>query len=81
MGEEWESAYKGAEKDHEGTRTGAGELACGEKPSGHAGSSEPDVTEESRREDEDKDAFKKPVAGGPVYKGCEVSRWRQGRRD
>ena len=37
-GEEWKSPDTGAETDPEGSWTGAGQLACGEEPSGHAGS-------------------------------------------
>lgn len=37
-GEEWKSPDTGAEADPEGSRTGAGQLACSEEPPGHAGS-------------------------------------------
>lgn len=50
-------------KDNEGTWTVAGELACGQEPSGLIGSSEPDVPEKGWRKAKDKDYIKEPVTG------------------
>ena len=42
---------------------GAGELACGQAPSGLIGSSEPGISEEGWRKTKDKDYIKEPVIG------------------
>ena len=61
MDEEWESTYFGAEKTYEGSRTGAGELAGSQEPSGHTGSGKPDVIKEGRWQAKNKKIVKKSL--------------------
>lgn len=56
-------SHKGTEEDNEDSWIGAGELACGQEPSGLIGSSEPGVSEEGWRKAKDKDYIKEPVIG------------------
>lgn len=56
-------SHKGTEEDNEGSWIGAGELACGQEPSGLIGSSEPGISEEGWRKTKDKDYIKEPVIG------------------
>ena len=60
-GEEWKSPDTGAEADPEGSRTGAGQLACSEEPPGHAGSGEPGIFEKGWRKAKSADHIKEPV--------------------
>lgn len=60
-GEERKNPDAGAEADLEGSRAGAGQLACGEKPPGHAGSGEPGIFEKGWRKAKSTDHIKEPV--------------------
>lgn len=58
-GEEWKSPDTGAEADPEGSRTGAGQLACSEEPPGHAGSGESGIFEKDWRKAKGKEHIKR----------------------